>query len=123
MPQYLFLLYDREDLWVDVPADVWDREMQRHDAFSAAVAATDGARIVGGEALQPQATATTLRMPSPDGEPLVTDGPFLETKEALGGYYLLEARDLDQALALARLCPVVSGAVEVRPVLDMSEMA
>ena len=121
MPQYLFLLYDREDLWVDAPPEVWEREMQRHDAFTAAVEATDGARVVGGEALQPQATATTLRMPSPEAEPLVTDGPFLETKEALGGYYLVEARDLDQALALARLCPVVSGAVEVRPVMDMSQ--
>jgi len=121
MPQYLFLLYDREDLWIDVPAEQWDAEMQRHRDFTAAVEAADGARIVSSEALRPQATATTVRTSSPDAEPLVTDGPFLETKEALGGYYLLETRDLDQALELARICPVVSGGVEVRPVWDMSQ--
>jgi len=51
-------------------------------------------------------------------EPLVTDGPFIETKEALGGYYVIEARDLDQALELAKICP--SGNVEVRPVMNTS---
>ena len=52
------------------------------------------------------------------GEPIVTDGPFIETKEALGGFYLVECKDLDQALALAKICP--SGNVEVRPVMDTS---
>jgi len=123
MPQYLFLLYDREDLWVDVPPEEWAAEMQRHRDFTAAVEAADGARVVSSEALRPQATATTVRMPAKDAEPLVTDGPFLETTEALGGYYLVEARDLDQALELARICPVVSGGIEVRPVWDLSDMS
>jgi hypothetical protein len=54
---------------------------------------------------------------------VVTDGPFTETKEALGGYYLIEARDLDHALEIAKLCPAPFGGVEVRPVMDMSGSA
>ena len=57
------------------------------------------------------------------GSPVFTDGPFTETKEALGGYYLIEAADLDQALEIAKLCPAPFGGVEVRPVMDMSGSA
>jgi hypothetical protein len=67
--------------------------------------------VLGGNALQPTSTATTIR----DG--VVTDGPFAETKEALGGYYLIESDDLDQALAIAKEIPTLAGGVEVRPVL------
>ncbi|MBB3675287.1 YciI family protein [Modestobacter versicolor] len=122
MPQYLFMLYDREDLYAEGGEELADQTVQRHRDFTAAVAATDGARVLGGEALQDQATATTVRRTSPDGEPLVTDGPFLEAKEAFGGYYLIEARDLDQALELAKVCPVLAGGVEVRPIWDTSEL-
>lgn len=122
MPQYLFLLYDREEAWADFTPDDWARAMQRHRDFTAAVEAADGARVIDGQALTDQDTATTVRMPSPDAEPLVTDGPFLETKEAFGGYYLVEARDLDQAVELAKLCPVESGGIEVRPIWDMSSL-
>jgi hypothetical protein len=73
-----------------------------------------GGKILGGEALQP--TATSIR---DDGQ-AVTDGPFVETKEALGGFYLVEAADLDQALAFARLCPAPGGGVELRPIMDTS---
>ena len=121
MPQYLFMLYDREDLWADASPEVWAAEMGRHRVFTEAVAAADGARVVEGNALRPQGAATTLRMPSPDAEPLLTDGPFLETREAMGGYYVIEARHLDQALQLARLCPVLAGGIEVRPVWDLTE--
>ncbi|MDT4917804.1 MAG: hypothetical protein QOH89_2504, partial [Pseudonocardiales bacterium] len=61
-------------------------------------------------------TATTVRPDGADGF-TVTDGPFVETKEALGGYYLVEAADLDEAIALAKQIPVVSGGLEVRPIM------
>ena len=75
---------------------------------------------VAGEALQPTATAKTVTVPN--GEPLVTDGPFAETKEQLGGFYLLECRDLDEAIEMAAKIPgASSGAVEVRPVVERPE--
>jgi hypothetical protein len=124
MPQYLFLLYDDESRWSAPSEEEMAAEMGKHRAFAEAVAATDGAEILGGAALQQTATATTLR-PSNSGPaaagPIVSDGPFAETKEALGGYYLLSARDLDQALALARLCPMGQGCVEVRPVWEIPQ--
>ena len=89
--------------------------MQAHGRFSEQVVELGG-KIVGGEALQPTATATSIR-----GD-VVTDGPFAETKEALGGYYLIEAADLDQALAIAKVCPAPYGGVEVRPIMDTSGM-
>ena len=71
---------------------------------------------VGGEALQPIATATTVRQRN--GKTLTTDGPFAETKEQLGGYYLVEAKDLDQAIKLAGGIPAVrTGSIEVRPIM------
>ncbi|ADB33975.1 YCII-related protein [Kribbella flavida DSM 17836] len=117
MAQYMFLLYDSED-WYDqvTTPEEWQRQMDLHNEFSAAVIAA-GAQITGGAALERSSTASTVKQG--DGEPLVTDGPFIETKEALGGFYLIDAKDLDQALALAKLCP--SGNVEVRPVMDTSE--
>ncbi len=74
-------------------------------------------RVVGGERLAPSETATTVRAPG-GGAVLLTDGPFAETKEVFGGFYLLEAADLDEALELAERIPAVrmGGAVEVRPV-------
>ena len=72
---------------------------------------------VAGEALQPVTTATTLRQQ--DGQTITTDGPFAETKEGLGGFYLIEAPDLDAALKLAEQCPGIRyGSIEVRPIVD-----
>ena len=72
---------------------------------------------LAGEALQPVTTATTVRVK--DGETMTTDGPFAETKEALGGFYLVEAKDLDEALEFAAACPGARfGSVEVRPVWE-----
>ncbi|HKB27588.1 MAG TPA: YciI family protein [Candidatus Limnocylindrales bacterium] len=71
----------------------------------------------GGEALQPTAAATTVRVR--DGRALVTDGPYAETKEALGGFYLVDVKDLDEALELAALIPgAARGAIEVRPIWE-----
>ena len=106
MAQYLVLIYEDEAAWAaggPAPQAV----SQGHAEFGQKYADV----ILGGNALQSTSTATTLR----DG--VVTDGPFAETKEALGGYYLVEADDLDQALAVAKDIPVLSGCVEVRPVL------
>jgi hypothetical protein len=79
----------------------------------------NAAAIRGGNALQSTATATSIRR-TPSGEFAVTDGAFAETKEALGGYYLVEAADLDEALALAKQVPAPSGGIEVRPIRVLS---
>ncbi len=119
MAQYMFLLFDSEEWYDNITAEEWQSTMKLHMAFSEAVEQA-GASILGGAALERSSTASTVKQRE-GVEPLVTDGPFLETKEALGGYYLIEARDLDQALELAKLCP--SGNIEVRPVMDTSEEA
>jgi hypothetical protein len=78
----------------------------------------DTGQFLGGEALQPVSMATTVALR--DGERLVTDGPFAETKEHLGGYYLVEARDLDAAIeAAARIPGAQTGKIEVRPLVEM----
>lgn len=110
MAQYMILIYEAEETYT--PED-WQRAMQEHGRFTEQVGELGG-KIVGGEALEPTATATTIR-----GD-VVTDGPFVETKEALGGFYVVEARDLDHALSIAKLCPAGGGGVEVRPVMDVS---
>ena len=111
MTQYLILIYEDEAAYETAPPEVLGEVMQAHQDFAAQVE-QHGAKLVGGEALQPTSTATSVRAGSE-----VTDGPFAETKEALGGYYLLDAPDLDTALAVARLCPARYGGVEVRPVM------
>lgn len=76
--------------------------------------------VRGGAALFPTATATTVRVAAKGGSPVVTDGPYAETKEVLSGFFLLEADDLDAAIALAERIPAAwAGAVEVRPALPM----
>ena len=115
MSQYLILIYEDEALWINPTPEVWEEAMQAHGRFSEQVVELGG-KIVGGEALQSTATATSIR-----GD-VVTDGPFAETKEALGGYYLIEANDLDHALAIAKTCPAPNGGVEVRPIMDTSGM-
>jgi hypothetical protein len=77
----------------------------------------DRGAFLGGEALEPNPTATTVRVQ--DGRTITTDGPFVEAKEALGGFYLIEARDLDEAIELAAACPGAKyGAIEIRPVME-----
>ena len=89
MSQYLILIYEDENSYATADQAVWQEIMVDHQAFMEKM----GDAIVGGNALQPTGTATTVRQ----GD-AVTDGPFAETKEALGGYYLIEAPDLDAAL-------------------------
>ena len=114
MAQYLILIYQAErPEGEQVPPEVWQQAMKAHGRFAEQLVES-GAKMLGGEALQPTSTATSIR-----GD-VVTDGPFAETKEALGGFYLIEANDLDHALAVGKLCPAPNGGVEVRPVLDTS---
>ena len=110
MSQYLILIYEDESFYAEATPDVLDGVMQAHNRFAEQVTGL-GAKILAGNALQPTSTATTIR------NDVVTDGPFIESKEALGGYYLIEANDLDQALAVAKLCPANGGGVEVRPIM------
>jgi hypothetical protein len=118
MAKYLVLIYGDEQAWDARTPDEQSANHAGHGRF----ASTAGARIVGGEELERSSTATTLRRGS-DGGLAVTDGPFLETKEVLGGFYLLQAGDLDEAIALAGQLPELAtshSAVEVRPVVERS---
>jgi hypothetical protein len=111
--KYMFLIYGDEAAYADASPEMWAEMLQAHNAWAASVGEA-GATIVGGDALAPTATATTVR--SSDGSRVVTDGPFAETKEALGGFYIVDCADLDQALALAKTLP--GATIEVRPVID-----
>ncbi len=111
MAEYLILIYEREAEYATASPDVLQQVMAAHNRFAEQVTEL-GAKVVSGRALQPTTTATTIR-----GGDAVTDGPFAETKEALGGFYLVEARDLDQALEVGKLCPAMFGGVEVRPIM------
>ncbi|GAA5165961.1 YciI family protein [Pseudonocardia eucalypti] len=110
MPQYVVLIYER--MTPNWPDDVPPEVMAANETVDAEMVERGG-RILAGIALQPPDTATAVR-----GD-LVTDGPFIETKEALAGVTVIEARDLDHALELAKLTPVANGGVEVRPLLGI----
>src|SRR5215468_4749585 len=109
MAEYLILIFEDENAYATATPDVIQQVMEAHTRFAEQVP-QKGGKIVEGRALQPT-SATTIR-----GD-VVTDGPFIETKEAVGGYYLIEARDLDHALDIAKLCPARFGGVEVRPIM------
>jgi hypothetical protein len=111
MAEYLILIYSDEAARDDSEAVASDQVMKGHQLFGE----RNAAALRGGNALQPTSTATSLRGDGSGGF-IVTDGAFVETKEALGGYYLVEAADLDEALALAKQIPAPFGGVEVRPI-------
>jgi hypothetical protein len=111
MAQYLILLYEDEAAWANASQDAGDQVYKEHMAFNE----RNAAALRGGNALQPTGTATSIRKDSAGGF-TVTDGPFAETKEALGGYYLIEAANLDEAIAVAKQVPAQFGGVEVRPI-------
>jgi hypothetical protein len=112
MAQYLILLYGDEARWAAEGDAINERAMKEHMKFGE----DNAAALSGGNALQPTTTATSIRA-GENGELSVTDGPFAETKEALGGYYLIEAADLDAAIAIAKQVPAEFGGVEVRPIM------
>ena len=108
MPQYAILLYAPTPAdWMEMPSE----ELEAHDRYAAQIEELGGT-IVSGQALQPSTTATSIR-----GD-VVPDGPFVESKKVLGGFTVIEARDLDHALEIARFSPATRrGGVEVRPLL------
>ena len=113
--KYMLALIGDESRWEDRTPEEMAEAMKQWDAFTQD--AIDAGVHLGGEGLQPSATATTVRIQE-SGEQIVSDGPFAETKEQLGGYYLLDCKDLDEAIAWAKKIPMPGGTVEVRPVMD-----
>ena len=116
--QYALLIYENESRWNTTSEADQQAMFGEYHAFTESIAKSG--HYKGGEALQPTPTATTVRVR--DGKTLSTDGPFAETKEQLGGFYLVEAKDLDEATAIAARIPGAShGCVEVRPTVDFSQ--
>ena len=116
MAKYMILIFGDDRQWGAMTPDEVTAHLGAHTAFQAAA----GTAIIGGEELVGASTATTLRTDNAGGF-VTTDGPFLETKEGLGGYYLIEAGDLDEVIKLASMLPEVHAAhsgVEIRPVVD-----
>lgn len=110
--QYALLIYTPEP-GEDVPQEQIAAEMEQYNAFTQRL--RERGAMLGGEALDSTATATTVRVV--DGRTITTDGPFAETKESLGGFYLVEAADLDEAISFAAMIPGAKhGCIEVRPV-------
>ena len=112
MTQYAAMIYSRD---VDWTLPEYAEETAQYSAFAEAA----GAVIRGGAALYPTSTATTVRVEAKGGTVVTSDGPYAETKEVLGGFYLLECADLDEAIAMAAKIPGSwMGSVEVRPVIE-----
>ena len=111
MPQYAVMIFERElpGGVADIPPEV----LAAHGALPERIREAGG-RTIAGLALEQTGTATTIR------EGVLTDGPFIEAKEALHGLFIIEARDLDHAIALARMTPILDGGVEVRPLIDFA---
>jgi hypothetical protein len=113
--KYLLTIYNDESAYADVTPEQIQQVMAAYEAFGREVTAAGA--MLGGEGLQPSDTATTVRVR--DGQTLTSDGPFADTREQLGGYYLLECRDLDEAIGWAAKIPgAQDGTIEVRPVMD-----
>lgn len=112
--QYLLLIYGEENRWGKMPSTERDKILGEFGAFTQSIA--DSGNLRGGNELDVTAKAKTLRVR--DNKRLVTDGPFAETKEQLGGYYLVEAKDLDEAMSIAARIPSARwGSIEIRPII------
>lgn len=111
--KYLVLIYDTESKWAQMAKSDSDAMMAEYFRYTEEMKA---AKVyLGGEALQPVHTATTVRVR--DGKTLHVDGPFAETKEQLGGYYLIDVANLDEAMKWAAKCPSARiGSIELRPI-------
>jgi hypothetical protein len=111
--QYLLLIYSNEAEYAKMDATTRQRVMSEYEDFTKSI--IQSGNFKAGDRLQPASTATTVRVK--DSKTLTTDGPFAETREQLGGYYLVEAKDLDAAIAIAARIPGARhGSIEVRPV-------
>ena len=116
--RYLCLIYDEEKKLASMPKSESDAFMGEYFTFTEGI--KQSGHYLGGEALQPVHTATTVRIRQ--GKMSSTDGPFAETKEQLGGYYLINARDLNDAMQVASKIPSARlGSVEVRPIMEFDQ--
>lgn len=112
--QYLLMIYQSEAEAGKIEAATSQKIIEEYGAFTQSI--IQSGNFKAGDALQPTSTATTVRVRN--GKTLTTDGPFAETLEQLGGYYLIEAKDLDAALAIAARIPDARyGSIEVRPIM------
>ena len=119
MPKYLMMIVEDERPYTDASEALFTEVMQMHDDFTKAVADA-GATVLGGEALRPTPTATYLRR-TRTPECTAVDNPLPDLKEAVGGYYLVEAKDDATALELAKLCPAPHGYIELRPIWEFDQ--
>jgi hypothetical protein len=115
--KYLLSFIVEERAMEDASPDQMQESLERWAAFDDE--ATERGALIACEPLESSSVATTIRL-RPDGERIVTDGPFAESKEQLGGFCLLDCENLDEALAWAGKVPMLSGSIEVRPVMDLS---
>jgi hypothetical protein len=114
--QYMLLIYDDEQVWAGLSEAERGKIFEEYGAFTESI--RESGNFVTGAPLQPTSAATSVRLR--ESEQLVTDGPFAETKEQLGGYYLIEAENVDEAIEIAGRIPSAKlGTIEVRPVLEM----
>ncbi|MBI1941764.1 MAG: YciI family protein [Acidobacteria bacterium] len=114
--KYLCLIYEDETLWQKIPKAEAEKVFGEYFAFQDSI--KKSGHYIGGNPLQPTHTATTVRVRN--GKVSTTDGPFAETKEQLGGYYLIEANDLNDALQVASRIPSARlGSIEVRPIMEV----
>lgn len=117
--KYMLAFFGEEGGWDDVTPEEMQEGMKLWEGFEREL--VDAGAHLAGEGLQPSATATTVRRAGE--ERVVTDGPFAETKEQLGGFYLIECENLDEALEWAKKVPIGDGhSTEVRPVMNYSEV-
>jgi hypothetical protein len=117
--RYILLIYGDEQGWTNVTPEDQAKELQAYEDFGKWL--TEKGWMRAGDALQPSNSATAVRVK--DGKTVTTDGPFAETKEQLGGYYLIECDNLDQAIeAAARIPGAQGGTIEVRPIMELEGM-
>ena len=116
--KYLCLIYDEEKKLDSMSKSESDAFLGEYRAFTQSI--RQGGQHVAGEALKPVSTATTVRVRN--GKVSTTDGPFAETREQLGGFYMIEAHDLNEAIQIgSRIPSAKTGSIEVRPIMDFSK--
>lgn len=114
--KYLCMVYYDENIINNMTSNEW--KALNSECEDCGQNLRDSGKMIGGNALHPSTTATSLRIR--DGKPLITDGPFAETKEQLAGFYLLDARDLNEAIQLAsKIPPARIGTIEIRPIREL----
>jgi hypothetical protein len=117
--KYVLALISEEGGMEDASPEEMKAVMDRWDSYTRT--AVDNGAFIAGEALQPSPSATTVKIKEGE-DPVVTDGPFAESKEQLGGFYLFECKDMDEAIEYAKGIPFQEGTVEIRPVMDFTDL-